>query len=100
MASRRKIADEACAGVARAAFGHVSEARKRREVEEALKALVDAIESMLGDIAQAIGDDIGEIEQRVAGLEKDSHPPVALRPIVIEEVAAAVKRAVHRPRVV
>lgn len=74
----------ACAAVAGAAFGHVSEFRQRKAFEEALLELVRAI-------ADDVYSRVDGFAARIAGLEKDTHPPVPLRPLIIEEVHAAMK---------
>ena len=85
MSDERTPVEAACAAVAQAAFGHVSEFQRRAKFEDALAGLI-------GAIASEYESAIDSFEARIAGLEKDTHPPVALRPIVIQEVTDAMKR--------
>jgi hypothetical protein len=90
----------ACAQLADAIFPHIMDATHRQKVALALveftRAIVAELRSSLGDLAGTIGIDVSAIDARLEGLEKDSHPAVPLRPIIIEEVQAEMRRCRQR----
>lgn len=85
MANRMEPILEECRKVATATFPHVADTRHRMELEQTLVGFACSICELISQMGLSV-------EARIAGLEKDSHPPVPLRPIIIQEVEDAIRR--------